>query len=76
MENPNTSISTERHFRIQEIAKMWGYSRRTMTKLFENEPGVLKLGTGGTLKKRRYLVLSIPESVANRVHRRLAECKS
>ena len=37
-------------------------SKHTLTKLFQNEPGVLRLEfpTG----KRKYIALSIPESVA------------
>lgn len=61
---------TEKHFSVAELMKMWGLSRRTVTRLFENEPGVLKLGHGEGRQRRRHWTLRVPESVATRVHRR------
>lgn len=62
-------VATEKHYRVKDLAELWGVSKHTITKLFENEPGVLRLEfpTG----KRKYVTLSIPESVAARVHQRL-----
>ena len=37
----------------------------------DNEPGIIVFGNAGSLKKRRYLTVRIPESVLLRVHRRL-----
>lgn len=54
----------ERHYRVRELASMWKISANTVISLLANEPGVLNVGTG---KKR---VLSVPESVAVRVHDR------
>ncbi len=34
------------------------------------EPGIIAFGNTGSLKKRRYLTLRIPESILLRVHRR------
>jgi len=68
--SPNPSgTAFERHFRVKELAKLWGFCENTVIKLFSNEPGVLRLErvTG----KRTYVTLSIPESVALRVHERL-----
>ena len=64
-------LATERHYRVKELAALWGYSEPTITRLFAVEPGVLRL-TSDT-GKRRYVVLSIPESVASRVHDRLSD---
>jgi len=50
---------------------MWQLSPRTVRRLFGNEPGIIEFGNIGSLKKRRYLTIRIPESVLNRVHRRL-----
>jgi hypothetical protein len=61
----------ERHYAVQEIAAMWNLSRDAIRKLFEDEPGVIALGDGGSACKRRYRTLRIPESVVQRVHRRL-----
>jgi hypothetical protein len=61
----------EKHFAPAELAKIWGVSTVTIRRMFERETGVLKLGrTHG--RKRRYLTLRIPESVAVRVHAKLA----
>jgi hypothetical protein len=61
----------EKHFTPAELAKIWGVSTVTIRRIFEREVGVLKLGrTHG--RKRRYLTLRIPESVAVRVHAKLA----
>ncbi len=60
-----------RHYRVSELAKLWGFCDNTIIGLFRDEPGVLKLEriTG----KRKYTTLSIPESVALRVHQRLGQ---
>ncbi len=60
----------ERHYTVAEIAKIWNLSRDVVRKLFENEPGVFVIGNDGSRSKRGYHTLRIPESVAERVHRR------
>lgn len=60
----------EKHLRVQELATLWGVSRRTIKRLFENEPGVVRLGKGAEVHKRSYFVLLIPSSVAMRVYER------
>lgn len=66
----NMNTATEKHYRVNELAELWGFSRHTIIRIFANEPGVLNLGKLGT-ERRRYVSLSIPESVALRVHERL-----
>ncbi len=61
----------ERHLAVEEIAAKWSLSRDFVRRLFEREPGVLILGNGATQSKRRYRTLRIPQSMAERVHRRL-----
>ena len=61
----------ERHYSLEQIGELWGLSTRTVRKMFESEPGIIVFGNTGSLKKRRYLTLRIPESVLLRVHRRL-----
>lgn len=61
----------EKHYSLEQIGELWGLSTRTVRKMFENEPGVILFGNTGSLKKRRYLTIRIPESVLLRVHRRL-----
>jgi len=66
----NTSGS-ERHFTAKEVAEAWNLSQDTIYRLFVDEPGVLVLA--GERKKYRRIrrTLRIPESVKNRVYRRL-----
>ena len=59
----------EKHYRVKDLAELWGFSKNTIRKLFVNEPGVICLGKSSD--KREYCSLSIPESVALRVHERL-----
>jgi hypothetical protein len=66
-------IALEKHYRIPELARLLGFSDRTCIKLFEYEPGVIHLGADEDRKRRRrYVTLSVPESVVLRVHERLA----
>ncbi len=60
----------ERHYSVEEIGDLWGLSPRTVRQMFENEPGIIVFGNMGSLKKRRYITLRIPESVLVCVHRR------
>ena len=65
-----TSFAFERHYRVRELAGIWGLSPKTVSRLFANEPGVIRVVNRVT-GKRRYTTVSIPESVASRVHERL-----
>ncbi len=60
------------HYTPAQLAREWGLSVDTIRKMFESEPGVLKLGDPKPRRKRRYVTLRIPSDVALRVHRRLS----
>ena len=64
-------LSKERHYSIDEISTLWGLSHKTIRRIFQNEPGVVELGTEESRSKRAYITRRIPESVMRRVHRRL-----
>ncbi len=66
------SAALEKHFRVRELAELWGFSANTIIRLFASEPGVINVGKLAT-EKRRYVSISIPESVASRVHERLGK---
>lgn len=57
-------IALEKHYSVKDLVALWRFSRDTIIREMRNEEGVIAVGT----KKRR---LSIPESVAIRVHERL-----
>lgn len=67
----NVHDFAEKHYSVAELAKLWQLSKNTIRRMFENEPGVLKWGSGEGRFKRRYQTLRIPESVAARVHHQL-----
>lgn len=60
--------AVERHYSVQQVSEMWGYSQETIRRLFREEKGVLKIGSAETRFKRKRFQLSIPESVLMRVH--------
>jgi AraC-like DNA-binding protein len=64
------SFAFEKHYRIRELAGLWGLSSKTVTRMFAEEAGVIRVANEGS-GKRKYATLSIPESVALRVHERL-----
>jgi hypothetical protein len=68
---PLASLFAERHYTIKEIALMWNLSPHAVRRIFQNEPGVLVLGDQSNPRRRRYTTLRIPESVLDRVHRRM-----
>ncbi len=59
----------ERHLSVQDLAQVWGLDESTIRRLFQDEPGVLKIGKAARHDgKRDYVTLRIPESVVRRVH--------
>ena len=65
----------ERHYSVDELSDLWGMSDDFVRRLFLHEPGVVvffKYRTG----KRTYRILRIPESVAERVHRRMRKVEN
>jgi hypothetical protein len=61
------------HFTVKEISAMWKLSEDAVRKIFEEEPGVLVLAEEKPNRhKRRYRTLRIPESVLERVYRRMS----
>lgn len=66
---PTDSPSCEHHFTPDELAERWKVDVSTIRKTFMDEPGVLKFGHDSVNgRKRPYVTLRIPQSVADRVH--------
>ena len=65
--------ATERHYSVQELAEIWKVSEDTIRRLFREEPDVMKITGRPGLRKRRYVLLRLPESVVVRVHERLGQ---
>jgi hypothetical protein len=68
---PAASPALQPHLRVKDLAALWGFCENTIIKLFANEPGVLR--PQRFIGKRKYTTLSIPQSVAVRVHERLSQ---
>jgi len=58
----------EKHYRIGELARMWGLGRETVRRLVKDDPGVIKIRMG---RKKSHTIYSVPESAARRIHTRL-----
>ena len=58
----------EKHYRVGELARMWGLGRETVRKLIKDDPGVIKIRMG---RKKAHTVYTVPESAARRIHTRL-----
>jgi hypothetical protein len=52
---------------------MWRLSENTIRRIFAEEPGVVGWGNEEKQFKRAYKTMRIPESVLQRVHRRLVK---
>jgi len=65
--NPNTTFA-ERHFSVGTLAELWSWSEDTVTKMFADVPGVMKIGTAAGRGGRPRITLRIPESIAHKVY--------
>ncbi len=59
----------EPHYSVQQLSNFWNLSEESVRKLVMHEPGTIKLRLG---KKRAHTRYSVPESVARRIHTKLA----
>jgi hypothetical protein len=72
MEQQSAAAALEKHYRVQDVMEMWHFSHAVVTREFADEPGVIRLSNPG-IGTRKYVTLSIPESVVLRVHLRLTQ---
>ena len=59
----------ERHFTVPELAEMWNLSREFVPQVVQGEPGVTEW-VRQQPGRRRYRVLRVPQSVAERLYNR------
>jgi hypothetical protein len=65
------SDALEPHFTLAELAAKWHLARSTIRDWFLDEPGVLLITRTGRRNGKRTLTnMRIPQSVAERVHRK------
>ena len=65
---PLDNTTFEKHYRVGDLAELWGLGRETVRKIVSNETGVVKIRMG---PKKAHTTYSVPESVAQRIHARL-----
>lgn len=67
----------EPHYTIPQLAKQWQVGQKILRSYFRNCDGVIKLGEGKLVRGRKkpYVSLRIPESVARRVYREITSGK-
>lgn len=70
-EQASNAPSLEKHYRYKDLRPLIGLSDRSLRRLFEQEPGVVVLPRQICRKKRKYETVLIPQSVVDRVLRRL-----
>ena len=58
----------EKHYRISDLARLWGLGRETVRKLIKDDPGVIKIRMG---RNKAHTIYSVPESAAHRIRTRL-----
>jgi hypothetical protein len=63
----------ERHYTLSELALQWRTCERTLKTWFADEPDIIRFGREKLTKskKRAYVSMRIPESVALRVYRKM-----
>lgn len=64
------TTAEEKHFSVPQVAELWGLSGEKVRRMFQDVPGVLKIGFPGILpgRKRPHVTLRIPASVLQRFH--------
>ena len=68
---PSMSHMAEKHYAPAELAEKWNLSQDTIIRMFDREPGVLIFENAERSSSRRRRTIRVPESVAERVYRRL-----
>jgi len=65
----NLNSLEERHYTVAELAKMWNFSTEFVRQIVRGEPGVTEW-VRQQPGRRRYSVIRVPQSVAERLYRR------
>lgn len=65
------SVPAERHYTAAQVAELWQFDAETIRRLFQDEQGVVVLQAPIKKGKRSYKTIRIPQSILERVHKRL-----
>ncbi|HWR35364.1 MAG TPA: hypothetical protein VN622_05780 [Clostridia bacterium] len=58
-----------RMFTPAELAKIWNLSENSIRRMFQDRPGVFKMGDANPRGRRGYQTLRVPQAVAEAVFR-------
>jgi hypothetical protein len=64
--------AAEQFYTVKEVARILRYSEDKVREIFADEPGVFVERSPGTKYKRAYTTLRIPDTVLQRVIRRMS----
>lgn len=67
-----SDYESKQAYTVDEVAAKTGFSRQTITAMFENAPGVLVIERPTKMNKRRYRSIRIPRGVYERVIRSIS----
>jgi predicted DNA-binding transcriptional regulator AlpA len=56
---------------LKEVAELTGFSRQTVTRIFEDEPGVLVFERAESMHRKKHRTITVPRPVFERVIERL-----
>jgi predicted DNA-binding transcriptional regulator AlpA len=56
---------------LREVAELTGFSRQTVTRIFEDEPGVLIYERAESMHRKKHRTITVPRPVFERVIERL-----
>ena len=68
---PPSGVALEKHYSIGELAKLWELIKIPSVASSTRNPECYNFSHGESRFKRGYTTLRVPESVVQRVHRRL-----
>ena len=66
------SLASKQTYSVNEVAALTGWSRQTVTRVFEQEKGTIILERAETLHKRKFRTITIPRAVYERVVRQMS----
>src|SRR5258708_12878353 len=59
----STDFANEKHYSVNEIAKLWALSEKPVRRIFEREPGVIHSTREETLPNPAHPTLPVPQTV-------------
>jgi hypothetical protein len=62
-----SAMQEKEAYTVAEVAALTGFSRQTVTRMFEHEKGVLILERPETMHKKKHRSIRIPRAVYERV---------